>query len=185
MPDARVQFACVILGGKIYVLGGKRPGPRMPVHTNDVRVFDLKSGKWSKSEAMPGAFDTTATIVDPGLIVVAGGYDGDRPRPEVTVYNPGDKLWRTLPPLHRGVSAHSLVFLGHYLFLFGDYLSPGELVAYDLIAKKSESFTLDYKKARHTAAVVHEGKVYVVGGRVVTDAESVDYIQVYALRKKS
>jgi hypothetical protein len=184
MPDARVQFACAVLGGKIYVLGGNRVGPRVPVRTNDVRVFDLKRQTWSKGEAMPGAFNTAAVIVDPGLVVVAGGYDGDRPRTEVSVYNPGDKLWRTLPPLHRGVSAHSLAFLGHYLFLFGDFLSPGELVAYDLITKRSESFALDYQKARYTAAVVHEGKVYVVGGRVVTDAESVDYIQVYALRQK-
>ncbi len=61
----------------------------------------------------------------------------------------------------------------------------GELVAYDLVTKKSASFTLDYNKARHTAAIVHEGKAYVVGGRVVTDAESVDYLQVYALRAKN
>jgi hypothetical protein len=184
MPDARQQFACVVLDEKIYVLGGVRPSTRGFVNTNDTQVFDLKRGKWSRGVALPAPGSFAATVVAPGVIVVAGGFDGDRALDAVEVFNPADKIWRILPPLHRGVSAHSLVFLGHYLFLFGDYLSPDELVAYDLIPKRSEAFTLDYKRARHTAAVLHEGKAYVIGGRAVRDTESVDYIQVYALRNK-
>src|SRR6185369_4067968 len=93
MPDAREQFACALLDGKIYVLGGTRQaqGSRPFVHTNDVQVFDLKRGKWSRGEAMPVPGDFDATVVVPGLIVVAGGYDGNQPRPDVAVYNPADK----------------------------------------------------------------------------------------------
>ena len=186
MADARQQFGCAVLDDKIYVVGGKRAGPRGGVNTNDTQIFDLKRGKWSRGVAMPSPGDKVATVVaPPGVIVVAGGYEGDHVLDSVEVFNPADKIWRILPPLHRGVSAHSLVFLGHYLFLFGDYLSPDELVAYDLVTKHSEAFTLDYKRARHTAAVVHEGKAYVIGGRAVRDSESLDYIQVYALRTKN
>jgi len=184
MPDARWLFACVALDDKIYVMGGRRPKPDGLVTTNDVQIFDVKRGKWSRGTAMPGPLDTVATIVPGGLVVTAGGVNNEQPQTPVTVFSPAEKLWRILPPLHRGVSAHSLVFLGHYLFLFGDYLSPNELVAYDLVTKRSESFTLDYKPARHTAAVVYDGKAYVIGGRMQRDTASLDYVQVYALRTK-
>ena len=190
MPDARAQFGSALIDGKIYVLGGRRLGARSAVRTNDVQIFDIKRGKWAKGAAMPVPGDMVATVVAPGVIVVAGGFDGDRPRHDVAVYNPGDKLWRVLPPLHRDVSSHSLVFLGHHLFLFGDYRSPSELVAYDLVTKRSEGFAFNFQKAWNPAALVHENKIYVVGGRVPSDAESVDaksvdYIQVYALPEKN
>ena len=51
MPDARAQFACVLLDGKIYVMGGKHLGARTAVNTNDVQVFDLARG-WAYSRRL-------------------------------------------------------------------------------------------------------------------------------------
>ena len=185
MPDARAQFGCVARGGKIYVIGGQRLYRQARLaHTNTVKIFDPAMDKWSDGVPMPTPRDSPGVLVDGLVIVVPGGYDGWKTRAEVEVFNPGDNRWRILPPLCRPTSTHSLVFLDHYLFFFGDDESPGDLVAYDLAAKLSEVFPLQYKPARHTAAVVDEGKIYVIGGKITPWADALNSIQVFALRSK-
>jgi hypothetical protein len=186
MPQARAQFACVKYGQKIYVIGGRipHPNPSMRACTNTMAVFDLVTGMWSEGVPMPTPRETVGAVVDGGFIVVSGGYDLTKSRDEVEVFNPRANTWRTIAKLCQPSSSHSLVFLDHYLFLFGSYDSPGELIAYDLMAKRSETFTLQYKPARHTAAVVHEGKIYVIGGKVSRVSGALNYIQVFAPPKK-
>ena len=82
------------------------------------------------------------------------------------------------------VSAHAAVALGQYLFLFGNYPQPEEIVIYDLKTRKSEAFTLGYTPSRHTAAVALGDRIYVIGGREVRGALPLDKIQVFALRPK-
>jgi len=185
MPDARAQFGCVALGGKIYVIGGQRLYRHAQLaRTNTVMVFDPATAKWSEGVPMPTPRETDAMLVDGRVIIVPGGYDGRTALAAVEVFDPQNNIWRILPPLSRPTSAHSLVFLDHYLFLFGDYASPGELLAYDLETKRAEIFTLQYKPARHTAAVVNQGKIYVIGGKASSVSDPLGYIQVFALRKK-
>ena len=130
-------------------------------------------------------FDVDGVLTDGRVIVVPGGFDGRQARAEVEVFNPGDNLWRILPPLCRPTSANSSVFLDHYLFLFGDFATPGEWLAYDLKKKSSETFALQYTPARQTAAVVHEGKIYIIGGRASNISNPLRTIQVFARRKKA
>ena len=184
LPEARAAFACVEFSGKIYAIGGQVARGSTLARSGAMAVFDLATGKWSHGAPMPTPRESAAVWVDGGFIIVPGGYNGRVALDVVDVFNPRQGTWRSLPPLCRPMSAHSLVFLGHYLFLFGNYASPEELVAYDLFSKESASFTLEYKSARHTAAVVREGKIYVIGGKVYRSSEALDYIQVFTLRKK-
>ncbi len=186
MPDPRALFGCVARDGKIFVVGGRRLYRHSSLsRTNTVEVFDLATGKWSAGVPMPTPRETEAVLVDGRVIVVPGGYDGKAASSAVEVFDPQARLWRFLPPLCRPTSAHSLVFLGDYLFLFGHDALPGELVAYDLKAKTSEAFTLQYRPARNTAAVVHEDKIYVIGGQASSVSDPLNTIQVFALRKKT
>jgi len=186
MPEARADFACALRAGKIYVIGGARPYKRTlsSSHTNAVQVLDVAANQWSKGVPMPTPRDTVGVLVDGGFIITAGGYDGIKQRAEVEAFNPADGIWRTLPPLAKPVSAESLVFLDHYLFLFGDYAAPGELMTYDLATKRSAAFPLQVKPARHAAAVTLDGKIYLIGGLAAHGTDPVNYIQVYTLRKK-
>jgi len=84
------------------------------------------------------------------------------------------------------VPEHECPFRGvsrHHLFLFGDYDSPERLLAYNLKTRQSETFTLGYTAARHTAAVVADGQIYVIGGRVDRATDPIRAIQVFALTK--
>lgn len=181
LPDPRSQFGCVVMGDELYVLGGRKPRDQGFSWSNTVPVYSFTKGKWRKGLPMPtprGA--TQGAVVSGPFIVVPGGYNGTRALDAVEAYNPRENAWIILPALCRTSSAHATVFMGNYLFLFGNYEAPGELIAYDLRTKKSATFTLQYQPARHGAAVVLDGKIYVIGGRMTKLAEPLDRIQVFA-----
>jgi hypothetical protein len=126
-----------------------------------------------------------AAIVTGPFIVLPGGYDGSLALDKVEAYNPRENKWIILPPLCRDSSAHATVFFGRYLFLFGNYAAPEELIAYDLSTKTSQAFTLQYTPARHTAAVALGDKIYVIGGKPYKYSVPLDSIQVFKLRPKT
>ncbi len=219
LPHGRANFACVAVGGKIYVIGGQLQKQRnfdrafvagehgssesmqhtiITGYTNTTLVMDLATQRWSDGVPMPVPCETTGVLVTGPSIVLAGGSDparvhredaaqgldyNDQSLDQVVAFNPRDGIWRGQPPLHRGVSGHSLAFLGHYLFVFGARNAEKELIAYDLKTKGSESFTLGYKEASLSAAVVHDEKILVIGGKDASDGAT-DYIQIFALRRK-
>jgi len=159
LPEARANFACAVVGGKLYVIGGARVAHNAITNTNTTDVLDLATGKWSTGLPMPTPRMAGAAVVD-GFIVVPGGYSGRRAVNNVEVFIPSDRLWRILPPLHAPTNAMSVAFLGHHLFLFGEH----ELVAYDLIPKKSVAYRFDYEVQRDTATVIAGNRIYVIGG---------------------
>ena len=173
MPVAKAQFAAAFVDGKIYTIGGilKRGVSLIAiVSTNTAEVYDLATAKWSKGIPMPTPRQSPAVVVT-GFIVVPGGQSGVRQVTDVEVFNPREKIWRILPKLDQPVSMHSVVFLDHYLFLF----DRNRVTAYELNTKEAATYPLDYRAARFTAAVVNQGKIYVLGGSLATSDPTEDY----------
>lgn len=186
MLHARQQFGSVAVDNQIFVFGGQRDYRGRRAMTTSVQILDLKTGKWSEGPPMPGAPRTgEAVLVDGGFIVVTGGYDGDTPRNEVDAFDVRTRTWKTIAPMCGDRSAHASVFTDHYLFVFGDYEHPEELLAYDLKTKSSEIFTLGYTPSRNTGAVQgDDGRIYVVGGVFDRRTPPMKLIQVFEVVKK-
>jgi Kelch motif protein len=181
MPEARLRFGCVALGQKIYMIGGAKRRADAVVFTNTVKVFDVATKHWSDGVPMPTPRDAVATVVNGGFIISPGGSNGQFETSDVAVFNPRNQTWSLLPQLVRPRSATALVFLGHYLFFFGDEEVPDEILAYDLATKTSEIFRLGYKPAQGAAAAIQGEKIYVFGGMENDRDYAHDYVQVYAL----
>ncbi|HNC24764.1 MAG TPA: kelch repeat-containing protein [Opitutaceae bacterium] len=160
MPEPRANFACVAAGGDVYVIGGARRRGSAITNTNTTWVLNLARQHWSSGVPMITPRMAGAALVDGGFIVVPGGFGGNMAVANVEVYIPSEHLWRVLPPLHARTPAMAVTFLGHYLFLFGEH----ELVAYDLVTKRSTPYSFEYEAGRDVASVIAGGRVYVFGG---------------------
>lgn len=181
LPRPRTNFACAAVGAHIFVIGGRTLSAAGPVVSNRVFVLDTATGTWTEGAPIPHVrSDAAATVVSGDFVLVSGGYRRPFALDAVDVLNPRTGQWSEIAPLTRPCSAHSLVFLDHHLFLFGDYENPGELIAYDLNTRASEAFTLSYKPSRHTAAVVANDQIFVIGGRTDRRLPPTDLIQVFA-----
>ncbi len=184
MPTPRYYAASVLLGTKIYLIGGSTRNPDLHrsgySQTNYTEIYDLKSNTWSKGAAMPTPREARATVVG-DFILVPGGFAMGAAKACVEFYVPAENSWRTLPDLCETVSACSVAFLGHYLFLFGNFGAESHVIAYDLRTRKSQLIKPGFRAARHTAAVVQKDRIYIVGGNVNPDGDCFDDIQVFAL----
>ncbi len=184
LPEPMRSFGCVLVEGRIHLFGGLVQTGASAGRSDRTWIFDLKTGRWSRGEPMPTPREADAVLVDGPEVVVPGGYNGVEALAVVEGFNPRDGLWRTLPPLCRPASAHALAHLGHHLLLFGHYDDPGQCLAYDLRTGQSEPLALRFTGMRHSAAVVHGGRIYVIGGRAHELGEPQDLVQVFALREK-
>jgi N-acetylneuraminic acid mutarotase len=180
MPTPRSYAATVLFKDKVYVIGGAYLHGNAFVQTGLMEIYDLATGAWSTGPAMPTARECRAAVVD-DFILVPGGYRSRARVSQVEFFVVPENAWKRLPDLCERVSANSVAFLGSELLLFGNFSSEKDVVAYDLRTRTSRVIQPGYLPARHTAAVVHAGRIYVVGGNLIQGSvKPLDYIQVFA-----
>ena len=96
MPIPRNQFSCVVLGGKIYAIGGQFHHDSMQLDQRRVDIYDPKTDLWSEGPGQPKGHShaEAGTFVHKGRIVMVGGHT--RPEggsksidPDILVLAPG------------------------------------------------------------------------------------------------
>lgn len=137
MPTPRNHTAAGVIGGKIYVVGG-RVGAAFIGLASDISVveeYDPATDKWGAPRArMPTARSALGAGVYGGKMYVAGGEYQD-PHMMATfraleAYDPAANTWSVMPPMP--VSRHGLAagVIGNRLILVGgDVQSSGTGVA--------------------------------------------------------
>ena len=179
MPVPKAMFGCVMTDGKILVIGGQKRKGDTAFCTNTTEIFDVATNTWSAGVNMPTPRRCTATLVD-GFVMVLGGYRGTRPLRTVEVFNPREKVWRRLPDLPHTVNPSATVWAGHYLFLFGDQGVHTRQLVYDLRSKQLVPYPLELPDSDFAAALLHAGKIYLVGGADLRRHFTSDGIQIFA-----
>lgn len=179
MPVPKAMFGCVAVGGKILVIGGQKRRGEAVFCTNTTEVFDPAENKWSAGISMPTARRGTACVVD-GFVMFLGGYGGTRAVRTVEVFNPHDKIWRLLPELSEAVNPSATVWTGNYIYLFGDQNHRTRQLVYDLRTKQLVPYPLALPDSDFAAALLHQRKIYVVGGASLRQHSATEAIQVFA-----
>ncbi|HYG46592.1 MAG TPA: kelch repeat-containing protein [Allosphingosinicella sp.] len=97
MPTARSGGGKAVLGGKIYVAGGRPPGG------SAFEVYDPATDKWEKLPDLPTQRNHLAMVALNGKIIVAGGRTGPGAMAErvavVEIYDPETRRWSKGAPL--------------------------------------------------------------------------------------
>jgi hypothetical protein len=102
MPTARGAGVAVVLGGKIYVAGGRPP------RGNDFAAYDPATNTWEVLPNLPTQRNHLTGAAINGRIHVLGGRLGHGLSPEMTtaheVFNPQTRTWTTAAPMLRARS---------------------------------------------------------------------------------
>ena len=166
--------------GKIYVLGGAYQTRQGLRSTATMFMYDTISESWSRLADMPTAKDTRAFIKD-DFIYVVGGYNHEMSMAVFERYSIGEDRWETLPPLPKGISAHSLTVVDNKVVTFGNYDYLNETFVYDFDTAQWRELNIGYLPSRHNAATTINGVTYVVGGNTRTKGGSINSIQTFKL----
>ncbi len=86
--------ATLLADGQVLVAGGAGPN-RCSTPTSDAELYDPVSGTWSTTGSLNTArFNHTATLLQSGEVLVAGGYAPQVSLDSAELYDPATGMWR-------------------------------------------------------------------------------------------
>jgi N-acetylneuraminic acid mutarotase len=123
MSCSRNHTAGGVIGGKIYVVGG-RPG-----NQTCLEVYDPATNAWTRKASMPTGRSGIAGGVVAGCLYVFGG-EGNPADPngvfhEVEVYEPATDAWTRLPPMQTARHGIYAAVFGNAIYLPGGAIQQG------------------------------------------------------------
>lgn len=176
-PLARFEAQGLVVGGKLYVLGGFYDKSLRATACAD--VYDIAANSWRRLANLPEPLTHAGQTVDGNTIYLVGGYVGDNPGPStdhVWKYNIGSNTWSAGPALPASRGGGAVVVLNHKLHFFGG--ATRRQGSKSSTADQAEQFVLDLdggtrwitaaplpNPRNHLGAAVLNGKAYVLGGQ--------------------
>ncbi len=123
-PTAVSEIRAGVIGGNIYVPGGKLAGGQI---SDLLEIYSPREDRWQKGAALPEARSAYALAVFEGKLYLFGGWDGSSFRNEVFVYDPGQDAWeaRTAMPTARAYAGAAVS--GGQIYVLGGKNERGPL----------------------------------------------------------
>ena len=173
LPSLVQEHSGVILGEKIYIVGGEDFIER--AKTDIVRVFDIASNQWSIAPPLPIPLDHTGASTDGSKIYVVGGFKdrGKTPSDRLFIYDPIQNNWQEGTPMPTARGALTADFINGLLYAVGGVNSSRTPVAtnevYDPMSNSWSETTPMPTARQHHASAVANGQLYIIGGRICGD----------------
>jgi len=164
----RAALAAAEVNGRVYVAGGA--GLLTP--STDFDVYDAGLGAWTELNPLPGGRARFGmTSVDGKIYIAGGSVDGEDATVSAQAYQPESDIWSNISDMPGPRAGHGLVASAGVLVAIGGGVSAVDVydVELDVWTRRAGSDDV----ARFGAAVAsHDGRVYLIGGRL-GDAASV------------
>jgi N-acetylneuraminic acid mutarotase len=174
MPGGRGEVASAVAGDRLVVLGGLH-GPGRTSRT--VTAYDPTADRWEHLPDLPAPRHHAAAAGLDGAVYVTGGSPratDQGPRDQLWRLGPGASAWEVLEAMPEGRLGHDMVAVGDRLYVVGGD-GPGSDV---LIHEPGRGWTRGAalgSRPDHIRAVVLDGEVWAIGGRMddLTSAVSI------------
>ncbi|MEZ4309529.1 MAG: kelch repeat-containing protein [Polyangiaceae bacterium] len=163
--------ATLLSSGKVLVAGGSKAG----VQLKAAELYDPNSGTWaSTADMLEARVEPTANALPNGKVLVAGGSNFGNPLATTEIYDPATGAFSAALPMATPRQFHTATSLssGKILVAGGrstDVYCPGVTCAtaelYNPVtATWSSAPSMPFTKESHTATLLQDGRVLVVGG---------------------
>ncbi len=162
----RGHTATLLTNGKVLVVGGEN----MAGFATVAEIFDPATGSFSVSGNLntPRA-DHTATRLNDGRVLIAGGRGDLGPLTSSEIFDPATGLFIAGPNLSGARSGHTATVLGdgRIFVAGGDIGGTGEFYDPSTDSFSSAGGSLVIARFMHSAALVVDDRVVIVGGKDV------------------
>ena len=171
---ARVGHTATLLaGGRLLVAGGTTSYEQPFVDTNTAELYDLETETWSLTGNLNDATSGhTATLLENGKVLVAGGWNGSSTLDKAEIYDPANGTWTITGSLVAARYWQTATLLKNGRVLVTGGSDDGDLAnafasseLYDPeTGKWSLTGNLSVTRVLHTATLLPSGEVLVAGG---------------------
>lgn len=125
-PTARNHATAGVIGGKLYVTGGRGPGHEAEDATNvtATEVYDPATDAWQALAPIPTARSGGASVVlDGKLYVLGGGLPGAEVSAVVERFDPADGTWERLGDMPEAATGLRAVAFEGAIYVFGGFVT--------------------------------------------------------------
>lgn len=171
-PEGFIYAAYVTIGTRIYIFGGATNPSDVTKATNDSRVYDVKTERWSKLAPVPGPPRQTFSAVAIGKVIYMFG--GVTQRPGEKFHNLDDAYrydtvtgkWSSLKTLPQPMRAFWAGSDGRQIYLIGGYSEHGLDTVYRYTPSTNTYFLYSNlpQPLMDTKFIFHGGKFYGASG---------------------
>jgi N-acetylneuraminic acid mutarotase len=168
--------ATLLPDGRVLIVGGVAVGAQRPVNSpnspDNAELYDATTGTWTRAGS-PFAYrsDHTATLLQSGKVLVAGGAN-DGIENSAALYDPATGTWSQTGSLTTQRAGHQATLLQDGRVLVTGGSNDGDFSfglrnteIYDPTAGTwSQASDLNVPRYGHSATLLSDGKVLVVGG---------------------
>jgi hypothetical protein len=188
MSTLRYFFAGALLQtGKVLVVGGCSQS-ECAAATATAEIYDPSTGRWSSTGSTTLARSYhTATLLQSGNVLVAGGYTSAGAAAAAEMYSPATGKWSSAGSLVTGRAVHTATLLKN-----GKVLVTGGIATYGNILKTAEVFdpasrkwlstgSMSQVRENHTASLLPGGRILVAGGygKIIRSAVDLSSAELY------
>ncbi len=163
-PTAVADAAAAVLGGEVYVAGGRLGDGQM---TAVVEAYSPTNNAWRPVAALPQPTAGGLLLSDGSLLYFVGGWDGQTPTADSFVYDPGSNGWRALPAMTEARAFAAGGVMRGVLYVVGGLAGDRALATCEAFDPAAETWAPcpDMGQARSGAgAAVLVNKLYIFGG---------------------
>jgi N-acetylneuraminic acid mutarotase len=125
-PTAVSDVSAVVLGGKIYIPGGRLASGSM---TDILEIYDPRLDTWSIGASLPISLSAYALASFEGKLYLFGGWDGKSYLATTYEYDPEKDLWTPEPDLPTPRAYAGAAVAGRKIYVFGGYNGKEALAA--------------------------------------------------------
>ena len=177
MNDKRSKHTATLLqDGRVLVAGGHNsPSPLIYSTHATAEIYDPETGKWTKTGSLAyDRFCHTATLLQDGRVLVAGGKDQISTGGTAEIYDPKTGKWTQAGSLNHKRYLHTATLLqdGRVLVVGGELKKSSSLGSAEIYDPTTDKWTdtgsLTNERNHHTATLLQDGRVFVAGGETET-----------------
>jgi len=117
-PTAVGDVSAAILGGKIYIPGGRTSSGKM---TNALEIYDPRQDAWEQGAQLPVAMAAYALSAFEGKLYLFGGWDGKQALNSVYEYDPEFNSWSPKTPMVAARAYAGAAQASGKIFVVGGY----------------------------------------------------------------
>lgn len=168
-PTRVTDVKAAVLGGKIYIPGGRRSQVASDI-SDVLEVYDPRTDSWAQLTNLPAPRSGYGLAAMEGRLYLFGGWDGRAYRSEVLEYNPDSGTWgqRTAMPTARAFFDIGVV--EGNVFIFGGQNEHGPLTNNERYIPSAERNQPWVTRAplpsprSHFGVAVAANNIYILGG---------------------
>jgi hypothetical protein len=183
-PTAVAEACGVLIGGKIYVGGGKKQDGTF---STKFEAYDIFMDKWEKLKDLPVSLAGYSCIVNEGKLYYIGGWDGQMVYKNIYMYNPESNSWTTIGLLSKARVYSGAILINNQVFIIGGLEDGKGVNSVEIFKMTGNEFVSDSELSLNTAryklgSINILDKLYIIGGK--SDDDFINYSLEYSPKNK-